>query len=105
MRLIDADKVQEIIDHVRLKYIAYGTKSQTNQFFWDNIRYVEKKVRSIPTVEAKPVVHGGWIYNRYHTWECGNCGFHPFKGYIPKEPGFNFCPNCGADMRKKVNDD
>ena len=52
-----------------------------------------------PTVEAKPVVHGKWIYNEYYTWECGNCGFHPFKGFIPKEPGFNYCPNCGCDMR------
>lgn len=49
-------------------------------------------------VDAVPVVHGRWIFNRYHTWECGNCGFHPFKGYIPKEPNFNFCPNCGCRM-------
>lgn len=57
-----------------------------------------------PTFEAVPVVHGEWIYTQYHTWECGNCGFHPFKGYIPKEPDFNFCPKCGADMRKnKIN--
>lgn len=52
-----------------------------------------------PTIEAVPVVHGEWEYENY-TWHCGVCGFHPFKGYILKEPGFNFCPNCGADMRK-----
>lgn len=56
-------------------------------------------VRRQPTIEAVPAVHGEWIYENY-TWHCGVCGFHPFKGYIPKEPGFNFCPNCGADMRK-----
>ena len=50
-----------------------------------------------PTIEAVPVVHGEWIYENY-TWHCGVCGFHPFKGYIPKTPGFNFCPNCGASM-------
>ena len=56
-------------------------------------------IMNAPTVEAKEVVHGKWIYNEYYTWECGNCGFHPFKGFIPKEPGFNYCPNCGCDMR------
>ena len=62
----------------------------------------ENIVIAQPTVEAVPVVHGEWIFNQYYTWECGNCGFHPFKGFIPKEPNFNFCPNCGSDMRKKV---
>ena len=54
-------------------------------------------VKEQPTIEAVPVVHGEWIYENY-TWHCGVCGFHPFKGYIPKEPGFNFCPNCRAKM-------
>lgn len=63
---------------------------------------LKHEIADAPTVEAVPVVHGEWIYNQYHTWECSNCSFHPFKGFIPKEPGFNFCPNCGADMRKKV---
>lgn len=63
---------------------------------------LREDVKNAPTIEAVPVMHGEWIFNQYYTWECGNCGFHPFKGFIPKEPGFNFCPNCGADMRKKV---
>ena len=56
-------------------------------------------IENAPTIEAVPVVYGEWIYENY-TWHCGKCGFHPFKGYIPKEPGFNFCPECGADMRE-----
>lgn len=58
---------------------------------------VVKVIDEQPTIEAEPVVHGEWIYENY-TWHCGVCGFHPFKGYIPKEPGFNFCPNCRAKM-------
>ena len=54
-----------------------------------------------PTIETVPVVHGKWIYENC-TWHCDQCGFRPFKGYIPETPGFNFCPNCSADMRKKV---
>lgn len=97
MRLIDADEVEKILKHIREKYVNRLPKA--NQLFWDTIRYIEKKVRSIPTVEEKEVVHSEWLETEYYTWECGNCGFHPFKGYIPKEPGFNYCPNCGCDMR------
>ena len=92
MRLIDADKLTK-----RFKQLK-GVDSLANMFITD----VVKEIQGQPTVEAVPVVHGEWIYNQYHTWECSNCSFHPFKGFIPKEPGFNFCPNCGADMRKKV---
>ena len=56
---------------------------------------IRNKVENMP----EAVVRGEWIETKYYTWECGVCGFHPFKGYIPKEPNFNFCPNCGADMR------
>lgn len=56
-------------------------------------------INNLPTIEAIPVVHAEWKETEYYTWECGNCGFHPFKGYIPKEPNFNFCPNCGCCMK------
>ena len=66
---------------------------------------VRRMINEQPTADVAPIVHGEWIYNKYYTWECGNCGFHPFKGYIPKEPNFNFCPNCGAKMDgKKVEE-
>ena len=55
-------------------------------------------VEDAPAIEAVPVVHGEWLETRYYTWECSACGFHPFKGYIPKNPDFKFCPNCGAKM-------
>ena len=55
-----------------------------------------------PTVEAKEVVHGEWIneyINRYgHPCHCCSvCGFHA------SHQDKNFCPECGADMRKKEN--
>jgi hypothetical protein len=64
-------------------------------------------VRHMPTVEAKPVVHGEWIkepgdWKSSTTGEpltvhqCSNC-----RSYFIHAP-YNFCPNCGADMRKKV---
>lgn len=57
-----------------------------------------------PTVDAKPVVHGEWIEHKWaeevggwliSNFECSQC--HMWKRY-----NTNFCPECGADMRKKV---
>lgn len=50
-----------------------------------------------PTIEAVPVVHGEWVGGKWWK-ECSECSevFTP----TTKEP--NFCPECGADMRKKV---
>ena len=105
MRLIDADEVQKIIDHIRGKYVdTYNRRTKVNQLFWDTIRYIEKKVRSIPTVEAVPVVHGEWIKinNRPKTYirRCSVCGRDSYTCFSEKD--YDYCPWCRADMRKKV---
>lgn len=55
---------------------------------------------SIPAADVRPVVRGKWsrVYDdfmksNYDTCSC--CGKEYFGAY-----GFNFCPNCGADMRE-----
>jgi len=82
------------------KYGNRDAEQQAHSYNTMMMYEIADMIDDAPTIDAVPVVRGEWIYNKYYTWECGNCGFHPFKGYIPKEPGFNFCPNCGADMRK-----
>ena len=48
-------------------------------------------------VEAVPVVHGEWIGGKW--WKnCSVCS----EVFTPTTKLPNFCPNCGADMRKKV---
>ena len=55
--------------------------------------------------------HGEWKYVQYDgnanigNWHCSECGRvvfdyirHLYKSYS-KKPYYNFCPNCGADMR------
>lgn len=83
MRLIDAD---ELIEKFEPKhYQDWYTP------------WIIARIKDAPTVEAKPVVHGKWEYSKeYIICSCSVCG------EIPDcfEP--NFCPNCGADMRKKV---
>lgn len=36
----------------------------------------------------------------YDIWICSNCGYVVDEGDNEK-PWYNFCPNCGADMREE----
>lgn len=56
-----------------------------------------------PAADVRPVVRGGWEehgepneYGKYELWyySCTRCG-------AVGVPEFNFCPNCGADMREE----
>ena len=67
------------------------------------IEAVAKTIMEQPTVEAIPVVHGEWIDIREFSKDvpkckCSICGYI----HIGLESDSNFCPNCGAGMRKKV---
>ena len=42
------------------------------------------------------IVDGGWNANLV----CSECGYT-----LMIEDGYNFCPNCGADMRKGADDE
>lgn len=58
---------------------------------------VNSLIEKEPAVDAVPVVHGEWVDNGIPDSmlsKCNVCGF-PCGAY-----SFNFCPNCGADMRK-----
>lgn len=63
----------------------------------------ENIVKEQPTVEAVPVVYGEWEQTRFACeYICSNCQALSYAqitktGYKK----FNFCPHCGADMRKK----
>ena len=35
----------------------------------------------------------------YYEWKCSECGCV----FEDDEPTFNYCPNCGADMRGEIN--
>lgn len=57
------------------------------------------EIMQLPPAHPK---RGKWILKSYR-WECDQCGclirrVNPFKG---NEWNYNFCPNCGAEMRGK----
>ena len=99
MRLIDADKFKDEMQYVcdAGGWLEPVTKAVTE--------YVKKQIDAQPTVDAQPVRHGKFIgtgYDGYadgcpvyYEWKCSECGCI-FEG---DEPTYNYCPNCGADMR------
>ena len=59
---------------------------------------------------AQPVRHGRFIGTEYdgyadgnpvyYEWKCSECGCV----FEDEEPTYNYCPNCGADMRGENNE-
>ena len=66
---------------------------------------VRKIMEDIPPADVKPVVRGKWIIR--NTFDdcvyarCDQCAITQIFYY--GKPLTNFCPNCGADMRKEEN--
>ena len=65
---------------------------------------IRSKIKFIPTIEPKQGEwidrsDGGRILNPWwETYECSKCGQYGTRIW-------HFCPNCGADMRPKGDDD
>ena len=59
-------------------------------------------VKMMPTVDAVPVVRGRWNCSddAYESAVCSCCGWDTTEPWVHIKEWFNFCPHCGADMRK-----
>lgn len=87
-RLIDADVLLKQSRRV-VEYDEAGFSMEYNAV-------PTEEIKNAPTVDAVPVVHGEWIRTGAISYRCSICNYLPLENYT------NFCPNCGADMRKKV---
>jgi rubrerythrin len=67
------------------------------------------RLKEIPAADVRPVVKAYWIGEGdgyadgemvYDVWHCSNCDYTVDEG-DNEPPQYNFCPNCGADMREK----
>lgn len=64
----------------------------------------EEMVNVMPTADVRPNVHGEWHHISSTGWECSACGrVVTMRPIDKKKTLYNFCPNCGADMRKGEN--
>ena len=70
-------------------------------------RATKKAIKSIPAADVRPVVHGHWIGTKeaedmgdiMKEFTCSVCGCCEWD--CTESESFNFCPNCGADMREE----
>lgn len=105
--------MDDLISRKEAKDAIYESFTPYQSAWAERIRQVWNAIDSVPTVEAVQVVHGEWLdfYGDYSTAECDQCAecyevspdSEPKKEYFEAfKQCYNFCPNCGADMRKKV---
>ena len=80
-KLIDAEKLK--------KHYAWWDDDERRTLF-------DQIVDAQPTIDAEPVRHAK-LLNAHPYGECSNCGY-----LIDIREEFNYCPNCGADMRGEV---
>lgn len=102
MRLIDGDELLE-------KMYRYTDNEGAKMPYGDDDSLIHKDsacflIENAPTIEPERK-KGTWDYtdDMYETYKCSECGFNT-DDYIE----YNFCPNCGADMREgeeKLNED
>ena len=82
MRLIDADALgltdMEII--------------MCNGDYKEAMKMLIDKIENAPTIEERK--NGRWIPKDDGRYHCSSC-----DGIAPKGYRWDFCPNCGADMR------
>jgi hypothetical protein len=106
MRLIDADAL-------KASYVVTSTTTNSLCHLYVSI----EDINSAPTIDAVEVAYGEWIpadgvkskgkmigttfvLLRYFPYKCSVCGAE--VNDMPNSL-YQFCPNCGADMRGAIN--
>lgn len=89
--------------------------AHANQQFIRGHESYKEWIENLPAADVKPVVRGEWneierggLLTRYALFRCTHCGniFKVYEDTLNAGRGDkNFCPNCGADMRKEATDD
>lgn len=83
-RYIDADKLQE-----DFKELHGGKRSLL--------------IDTAPTADVRENVRGEWLSGDCMGASCSKCGEYFSFRTFSEVHNFNFCPNCGADMRGDNN--
>jgi len=89
------------------RLVELEQESKHNSVLWpDHVEECREALRGIPAADVRPVVRGYWHGEGdgfadgelvCDMWQCICCG-EWFDEWNDK-PTWNFCPNCGADMR------
>ena len=60
---------------------------------------IRKEVKKI--LEEQQRQHGEWVWQTEDKYRCTACGANVRVEECMNEPQYDFCPSCGADMRKE----
>lgn len=94
-RYIDADELWLQLD--KRKSFEQGR----NHAYYKGLRDAKKVLEDTSTADVVERKHGNWNWVSFNI-ECSECGAMP--NFDSTEPLYNFCPNCGADMREEKED-
>ena len=98
--------MSDLIDRQAVQDIINATCEQCGKYKENNgvmcgaceLDGVKDSIEDLPSAEPERT-KGKWITSPDNTgwivYECSICGLH--RG----TDGYNFCPNCGADMREE----
>jgi NADPH-dependent 2,4-dienoyl-CoA reductase/sulfur reductase-like enzyme len=56
-------------------------------------------IENAPAADVRPVARGKWIQKK--NWTRGVCSACSWEITFVTGNSYNFCPNCGADMREE----
>lgn len=86
-RLIDANALMKNIGKIpQLRGITHGR--------------MKKAVEETPTIDAVPVVHGRWMYGEDVDLVCSVCGKDALSDWTCQQICTDYCPHCGAKMKR-----
>ena len=108
MRLIDADKLENILSGWEEEYKAgISQDGRTKDLFSDGILSamftVFWEIKKAPAVDAVPVMHAHYIQKNFYDYECSNCHVHCHVESVCTIYD-NYCPNCGAKTDEEVEE-
>ena len=86
----------------RMISLDEALKATHNEIFWTESQ--QAAVRSflvqLPKADAVEVVHGRWEQTEHHGFlRCSKCKDVYIADEWVDDGKWNYCPNCGADMR------
>ena len=103
-RYIDADWIAQRLD---------GWQDQLAKTYGENDEYVLclgevlMKIDDAPTADVRENVRAHWLKEEYFggIFKCSNCGgYVDFRGLKGTQDPTKFCPNCGAQMDERRED-
>ena len=100
---IDREGLIEWLKRIPLKDLSDGL-GLSRVIMEDDFKKAIKKMPKGIIVDVAPVRHGRWEWDTEDIYRCSNCAEKSHVKEVMGHPDWDYCPNCGADMRG-INDE